>query len=112
MRKKQKPSARQRKRGAGTSFRMLRPAEMQESLSVSETTLWRLSNTPDFPGKYHLSANAVGWREDEVEAWLEQQRTVEPLTRADRDLIKGLKPFRAEDLIPVRAEDLKPWKPE
>ena len=56
-----------------------------------------------------MSPKAVRWREDEILAWL-TKREVEPLTRADRDLIKGLTPFRIEDLKPFRDEDLKKWQ--
>jgi len=44
-----------------------------------------------------MSPKAVRWREEEILAWL-AKRGVEPLTVADRDLIKGLKPFSPADL--------------
>lgn len=32
--------------------------------------LWRRTRAGDFPAPLRLGPNSVGWREDEVEAWL------------------------------------------
>jgi predicted DNA-binding transcriptional regulator AlpA len=57
--------------------RLLRPADVTRIFNLSSTTLWRLEQTPDFPKKYRLSDNAVGFREDEIQAWLEARRGVD-----------------------------------
>jgi prophage regulatory protein len=57
-----------------TARRILRPAETAEKLSVSRATLWRISQRPDFPAKYRIGPNSVGWLEPEIESWLERQR--------------------------------------
>jgi predicted DNA-binding transcriptional regulator AlpA len=113
MRDTQKRSSRRRPTVETLHWRTLTAREVCNALRISSTTLWRWSTTPStgFPKSIRMSPKAVRWSEEEILAWL-TKREVEPLTPADRDLIKGLKPFRAEDLIPVRAEDLKPWKPE
>jgi len=58
------------------SSRLLRPADLTRIFSLSPTTLWRLEQTPGFPKKYRLSDNAVGFRENEIQAWLEARRGV------------------------------------
>ena len=110
MTKEQKPSS--RRRSAVKTFQLLTAKEVCNACRFSSTTLWRWSTTPStgFPKPIRLSPKAVRWREEEILAWL-AKREVEPLTVADRDLIKGLKPFNPADLKPFRAEDLKPWKP-
>jgi predicted DNA-binding transcriptional regulator AlpA len=111
MRDTQKRSS--RRRPAVETFQLLTAKEVCDACRISSTTLWRWSNTPStgFPKSIRMSPKAVRWYENEILAWLEK-REVEPLTRADRDLIKGLKPFRIEDLIPVRDEDLIPVSDE
>jgi prophage regulatory protein len=37
---------------------------------ISLVTLWRLSQTEDFPRKIKLSTRAVGYRKSELDAWL------------------------------------------
>ena len=65
--------------GTGTQPlpRLLRPRELANLLSVSLTTVWRLSRTPGFPRKFMISPNAVGYSEPEVRGWLAQRRVVE-----------------------------------
>jgi prophage regulatory protein len=38
---------------------------------LSRSTIWRLEAAGEFPKRVQLSANAVGWRADEVESWIE-----------------------------------------
>ncbi len=38
---------------------------------LSRCTIWRLENEGKFPRRIKLSANAVGWRSDEVQVWME-----------------------------------------
>jgi predicted DNA-binding transcriptional regulator AlpA len=57
--------------------RLLRPSDVAQIFNLSSTTLWRLQRTPGFPPKYRISDNAVGFREDEIQAWLEARRCSE-----------------------------------
>ena len=111
MRDTQKRSS--RRRPTVETSQLLTAREVCNALRISSTTLWRWSNTPStgFPTSIRMSPKAVRWREEEILAWL-TKREVEPLTRADRDLIKGLKPFRDEDLIPASEKDLIPVSDE
>ena len=54
--------------------RLLRPVDVARIFNLSNTTLWRLEHMPGFPKKYRLSDNAVGFRENEIQAWLEARR--------------------------------------
>ena len=56
------------------ALRLLRPGTAADLLGISLTTLWRLSSAPDFPKKYQLSANAVAWREADLDKWLSTRR--------------------------------------
>jgi prophage regulatory protein len=53
--------------------RILSPRDVSRRTSLSRTTLWRMSNCagPDrFPAPITLSANRIGWRQSEVDAWI------------------------------------------
>lgn len=46
------------------------PREAAARLSVSKTTLWRLSRRGDLPQPIQLSPGRIGWRAADLEAWL------------------------------------------
>lgn len=50
--------------------RVLRKAELAQSLGVSKLWLERESQAGRFPKPIQLSARAVGWLADDVDAWL------------------------------------------
>jgi len=46
---------------------------------LSATTIWRMERRGEFPKRLRLSANAVGWREEELKAWIDaRDRGVRP----------------------------------
>jgi len=51
--------------------RFLRLPQVVARVGLSPMTLWRRehANPPSFPRRVKLSVNAVGWPEDEIEAW-------------------------------------------
>lgn len=55
----------------------LRAAEVMRIIGVSRTTLWRMEREGKFPKRRSISGAAVGWREDEVQEWIDSRRTVE-----------------------------------
>lgn len=57
--------------------RILRAAEVMKLIGVSRTTLWRMERAGEFPKRRSISGAAVGWREDEVQDWIETLRPVE-----------------------------------
>ena len=51
---------------------------MRERTGLSDATIWRMYRRGDFPRPIQLSANAVGWRETDVEEWLRTRAEVQP----------------------------------
>lgn len=49
----------------------LRSPEVQEISGLSPVTIWRLEKRGEFPRRRQIGPNAVGWRSDEIEAWVE-----------------------------------------
>lgn len=43
---------------------------------LSRSTIWRLEQANQFPRRRQLSARAVGWIADEIEAWLRTRTAV------------------------------------
>ena len=54
-------------------MKILRTPEVIELTGLSRVTLWRLERQGKFPTRLRLSANAIGWREDEVIEWLKSR---------------------------------------
>ena len=54
----------------------LRFSEVRRRVGLSRSTIWRLERRGLFVKRRRLSANAVGWPEDEIEAWLSARRGV------------------------------------
>lgn len=53
-------------------------AELRAKLGhVSRATLLRRRKAPDFPKPFEISPGVLGYREDEVDAWLARQRHVD-----------------------------------
>ena len=51
-------------------MRVLRIAAVKDRVGLSRTSIWRLERKGLFPRRRQLSANAVGWSEEEVDDWL------------------------------------------
>ncbi len=52
---------------------ILRTNDVTQKTGLSRTTLWRLERKGDFPKRIRLGANSVGWREEEIEAWIDRR---------------------------------------
>ena len=50
---------------------ILRIKDVMQITTLSRTTLYRLIGRGDFPQPLKLGPNARGWRQSEVEAWVE-----------------------------------------
>jgi len=53
---------------------LLRPRELAERLSISIPTLYRRLKEPDFPKKVRISSQAIGFKESEVQEWIESKK--------------------------------------
>jgi len=58
-------------------MRIIRKPELAKILSVSEQTLWRMEKQGELPARIKISKRTVGWRESEIEEWLNNRPTVE-----------------------------------
>jgi prophage regulatory protein len=56
---------------------ILRNREVRARTGLSRSTIWRLERSGQFPQRVQLSANAVGYRQSEIQDWIERRRRVE-----------------------------------
>ena len=56
---------------------VMRFPRVREVTGLSRSTIWRLEHAGKFPHRIKLSTNIVGWRQDEVDAWLRGRIPVE-----------------------------------
>ena len=60
--------------------RMMRLPEVAEVTGLSKTTVWRRVRDGDFPTPVRLGSLAtrsIGWREGEIEKWLDSRPTID-----------------------------------
>lgn len=61
------------------NLKIIRVKELCRLISVSPTTLWRMEKRGELPPRIKISTRAVGWRESDIEEWLESRS--EPLNQ-------------------------------
>ena len=54
--------------------RVIRRKELRSITGLSDSTVWRLEQSGDFPPRRKLSTQAVGWVLSEVLHWLEERQ--------------------------------------
>ncbi len=64
-------------------LRLLRLPEVEAVTGLSATTIWRREREGDFPRRRRVSGNAVAWRSDEIERWVETRPVAEGAKGAD-----------------------------
>ena len=52
-------------------LKFLRLPEVVETTGKSPTSIWRAEKEGKFPRRRRIGPNAVGWRSDEIQAWIE-----------------------------------------
>jgi predicted DNA-binding transcriptional regulator AlpA len=52
---------------------ILRTSDVTRLTGLSRTTLWRLERQGKFPTRVRLGLNSVGWRNEEVQHWVESR---------------------------------------
>ena len=60
--------------------RILRTPEVAEVTGLSKTTIWRRVRNGDFPTPLRLGSlgtRSIGWREGDVERWLDSRPTID-----------------------------------
>ena len=51
-------------------MRILRHPDVQQMTGLSRSTIYRWSSNGSFPKPTKLGPRAVGWREEQIEAWI------------------------------------------
>ena len=62
--------------------RILRMREVMQRIGLSRSTIYKLMENDDFPRPMKLGSQAIGWRDADVEAWIES-RLLSPLGRPE-----------------------------
>ncbi len=55
--------------------RLIRREELLQLIPLSDSAIYRLEKSGDFPQRFNLTPRCVVWDLDEVENWIEQRRT-------------------------------------
>jgi prophage regulatory protein len=55
---------------------IIRFKAVQQAVSLSRTTIWRLEREGKFPGRRKLSTNSVGWIKQDVDNWIQSRAIV------------------------------------
>lgn len=56
-----------------TKDRILRIAEVMDVVGLSRSAIYHLSKHGKFPRQVRIGLKAVGWRESEIQAWIESR---------------------------------------
>ena len=62
--------------------RILRMREVMQRIGLSRSTIYKLMENDDFPRPMKLGSQAIGWRDADIEAWIES-RPLSPLGRPE-----------------------------
>lgn len=75
---------------ASTTGNIIRKKAVVAKTGLSETTIWREEKAGRFPGRVQITANAVGWFEDEINAWVHERirgsKLISPNPRAHQHM--------------------------
>lgn len=71
--------------------RILREPEVKARTGLSRVSRWRLVRSGQFPAPIQLGPNTIGWREDDIDAWISNRAAVPwaPKT-SDSPSLKGV----------------------
>lgn len=50
---------------------IMRIREVMETVGIGRATIYRLLSRGDFPKPLKLGERSIGWREDEIQNWIE-----------------------------------------
>lgn len=73
-----------------TTLAVLRAKQVAEKVGVSRSTLWNWVNpksrhyNPDFPQPFTVSGNVTGWRNTDIDAYINKQAQT-PLSEENRE---------------------------
>jgi prophage regulatory protein len=55
---------------------ILRKREVSQRVGLSAVTIWRLEKAGKFPSRVQLGPRCVGWKEEEINQWIESRPNV------------------------------------
>jgi prophage regulatory protein len=58
---------------SSTRMQILRRPQVEKMVGLSRSTIYLLVSRDEFPRPIELGSRAVGWLEDEVEAWIQSR---------------------------------------
>lgn len=58
--------------------RILRMREVMQRIGLSRSTIYKLMENDDFPRPMKLGSQAIGWRDADIEAWIESRPLSSP----------------------------------
>lgn len=59
-----------------SNIKLIRPTELANLLGISKVTLWRMENRGELPARIRISRRAVGWKESDIEEWLDNRPSI------------------------------------
>jgi prophage regulatory protein len=60
-------------KASAAARKIIRKRVVEEQTGLSGTTIWREEKAGRFPTRIQISANAVGWFQDEISDWIHQR---------------------------------------
>lgn len=64
------------------SSRILRMREVIQRIGLSRSTIYKLMENNEFPRPMKLGSQAIGWRDTDIEAWIENRPLSHPCRSA------------------------------
>lgn len=58
-----------------SSSKILRFPEVRERIGLCRSSIYAYIRAGEFPQRVKLGPRAVGWRESEIDAWIEKRKT-------------------------------------
>ena len=57
-------------------MKILNAKQVTQITNLSRVSLWRMERAGTFPQRINISPNRVGWREDDINEWIESRPRV------------------------------------
>ena len=55
---------------------LIRKPELKQKIGLSESTIWRLEKSGQFPKRKQITSRLVGWLRSDVDKWIESREAV------------------------------------
>jgi|TARA_B100000315_G_scaffold111505_1_gene102289 predicted DNA-binding transcriptional regulator AlpA len=61
-------------------MKILNAKQVTQITNLSRVTLWRMERAGKFPQRISISPNRVGWRDDDINDWIDSRPQVGSIT--------------------------------